>query len=341
MAILDSERRLAGDTHVCIEAPGRLHLGFVDLHGGMGRRFGSVGLAVDWPGIKVSARHADGMLVEGLHAERATRLLQHLHEHFPFPATRVTIEGEAPAHQGLGAGSQLALAVSVAVCRLHGIHAAPRQIAELLDRGAQSGIGVAVFEQGGFVVDGGRGTTSAPPPLVSRMAFPAHWRVILVLDSAPRTLPVLTEQDLMRKLPPFPPALADRLCRELLMRALPAVAEEDFENFARAIGEIQRCVGDYFAPLQGGRFTSPQVAAVLERFEAMGATCVGQSAWGPTGFAIVDSETFAHILVRDAREVFGGHLGACQMHIMTARNEGARVSANWQPRVVGNDQPEH
>ncbi|MEY3200761.1 MAG: hypothetical protein RIR70_311 [Pseudomonadota bacterium] len=336
MSILDSERLLSGDTQVGIEAPGRLHLGFVDLHGGMGRRFGSVGLALDWPSIKVSARHADNMKIEGLHAERATRMLQHLHEHFPFPATHVLIEGDAPAHQGLGAGSQLAIAVSVAVCRLHGIQAAPRQIAELIDRGAQSGIGVAIFEEGGFVVDGGRGTTSAPPPLVSRMDFPAHWRVILVLDSTPRTLPLLTEQDLLKKLPPFPPALADRLCRELLMRALPAVAEEDFENFSRAIGEIQRCVGDYFAPIQGGRFTSPQVAAVLERFEAMGAQCVGQSAWGPTGFAIVDSETFAHLLVRDAKEIFGNHLGACQMHIVSARNHGAQVSASWQPRVVPN-----
>lgn len=337
MSILDEQRPLAGDTHVCIEAPGRLHLGFVDLHGGMGRRFGSIGLAVDWPTIKVSARHADAMKIKGLHAERATRLLQHLHEHFPFPATQVTIEGDSREHSGLGAGSQLAIAVSVAVCRLHGIHAAPRQIAELLDRGAQSGIGVAIFEEGGFVVDGGRGTTSAPPPLVSRMDFPAQWRVILVLDSAPRRLPVLTEQDLLKKLPPFPPALADRLCRELLMRALPAVAEEDFENFSRAIGEIQRCVGDYFAPVQGGRFTSPQVAAVLERFEAMGATCVGQSAWGPTGFAIVDSETFAHLLVRDAKDVFGGHLGACQMHIVSARNDGARVTAGWQPKLVSTD----
>ena len=31
--------------------------------------------------------------------------------------------------------------------------------------GARSGIGVGVFELGGFVVDGGRGSLDAPPPV--------------------------------------------------------------------------------------------------------------------------------------------------------------------------------
>ena len=338
MSILDKDRLLPGESHVVIQAPGRLHLGFVDLHGGMGRRFGSIGLALDAPHIKVEVRRAETTSVTGLHADRAQRMLQQLHEQVPFPATAVSIDGNAPLHQGLGVGTQLALAVSSAVCRLYGLDLAPRDIAQVLDRGAPSGIGLAVFEHGGFVVDGGRGTTGAPPPLISRLEFPAQWRIILVKNSAPRALPVSAEQDFFRKLPPFPPALADRLCRELLMRALPALAEVDFENFARAISEIQRCVGDYFAPVQGGRFSSPSVAAVLERFEARGALCVGQSAWGPTGFALVDSETFAHLLVRDAKDVFGVHLGACEMQIVSGRNQGAHIAAGWQPRVVGADQ---
>ena len=54
-----------------------------------------------------------------------------------------------------------------------------------------------------------------------------------------------------------------------------------------AIGEIQRRVGDYFAPAQGGRYASPAVAAVVARLRARGVRGVGQSSWGPTVFAVV------------------------------------------------------
>ncbi|MGH6945016.1 MAG: beta-ribofuranosylaminobenzene 5'-phosphate synthase family protein, partial [Geminicoccaceae bacterium] len=37
--------RHRGAVTVC--APARLHLGFLDLHGGLGRRFGSIGLTLE------------------------------------------------------------------------------------------------------------------------------------------------------------------------------------------------------------------------------------------------------------------------------------------------------
>ncbi|ODR97035.1 hypothetical protein AUC69_13000 [Methyloceanibacter superfactus] len=49
-------------------------------------------------------------------------------------------------------------------------------------------------------------------------------------------------------------------------------------------------MGAYFASLQGGIFTSPRVAAVLEGLRADGVTGLGQSSWGPTGFAFAASE---------------------------------------------------
>ncbi|MFD0935973.1 GHMP kinase, partial [Methylobacterium trifolii] len=42
-----------------VEAPARLHFGFLDLHGGLGRRFGSIGLAIDAPAVRLAARVAD------------------------------------------------------------------------------------------------------------------------------------------------------------------------------------------------------------------------------------------------------------------------------------------
>ena len=47
-----------------------------------------------------------------------------------------------------------------------------REDARLLDRGARSGVGVALFERGGLAVDAGRGPKTEVPPVVAWMSFP-------------------------------------------------------------------------------------------------------------------------------------------------------------------------
>ena len=66
-----------------------------------------------------------------------------------------------------------------------------------------------------------------------------------------------------RSLHAFPQERAARLAHLVLLRAMPALAEEDLASFGAAVGEIQRTVGDHFAAAQGGRFASPAVAEVL------------------------------------------------------------------------------
>ncbi len=86
------------------------------------------------------------------------------------------------------------------------------------------------------------------------------------------------------------------------MQVLPALVLQDFTLFGRGIAEIQRRVGDFFAPFQGGgRFTSPAVARALARLEGEGIEGVGQSSWGPTGFALLPSPSEAERAVRSLR----------------------------------------
>src|ERR1700722_3822199 len=53
----------------------RLHLGFLDLCGDLGRRFGSIGLAINEPVGRLTLRRAGAPLVEGVERERAGRYL--------------------------------------------------------------------------------------------------------------------------------------------------------------------------------------------------------------------------------------------------------------------------
>ena len=89
-----------------------------------------------------------------------------------------------------------------------------------------------------------------------------------------------------KSLPQFPSESAEKLCRHVLMQALPALAEADLVSFGQAIKQLQEVSGDYFAPVQGGRYASAKVASLLAWLESQGVPCVGQSSWGPTGFAI-------------------------------------------------------
>ncbi len=82
------------------------------------------------------------------------------------------------------------------------------------------------------------------------------------------------------------------------MQALPALVERDLAQFGEAISRIQTILGNYFAPAQGGaRYTSPSVAAAMALLERYGAIGIGQSSWGPTGFAFAASDDEAQRLV--------------------------------------------
>ena len=58
---------------VDVTVPARLHLGLLDLHGGLGRRFGSLGLTLDGPRTRLSATAGSGLSAVGPDAERAER----------------------------------------------------------------------------------------------------------------------------------------------------------------------------------------------------------------------------------------------------------------------------
>jgi predicted sugar kinase len=108
------------------------------------------------------------------------------------------------------------------------------------------------------------------------------------------------------------------------MCALPGVVEADLDAFGGAVGRIQARVGDHFAAVQGGRFASPGVSRVLEWLGSHGLKAVGQSSWGPTGFAVCPSEPIAHRLMEEAQVRFGREFGL-DFAVTRGRNCGAQV----------------
>jgi beta-RFAP synthase len=312
----------------------RLHLGFLDLHGGLGRRFGSLGLALDAPQTRLVLRRAAADRIAGPERARAGRYLADIAAALGLPGGHaLAIEAAMPAHAGLGSGTQLALAVATAARRLHGLPDDPAADAARLGRGTRSGIGIALFAAGGCVLDGGRGARDAPPPCLARLAVPAEWRVLLLLDPARAGVSGAAERAAFAALPAMPEPVAGALCRLVLMQALPALAEADLPGFGNAVTRLQQAVGDYFAPAQGGRFASPLVAGALERLERLGAHGLGQSSWGPSGFAFAADP--------DQAAWLAAHLAAAggmpEVAICRPRNCGASIAVRPDGRGLSAD----
>lgn len=322
----DVRNRLAA---IDVTAPARLHLGFLDLDGGLGRRFGSLGLAIDQPSTRVIVSRAPGSgarhIAVGGEAARALKALERFTDVLRLQGRyRAEVLHAIPPHAGLGSGTQLAIAIGVGLAQLEGLAQTARSLAEIQERGARSAIGMAAFEDGGFIVDGGRGTGEHAPPVLMRSDFPSDWRVLLVLDRRAEGVHGDGELVAFAKLPPFKPATAAHLCHLMMMRVMPAAIESDLASFGNGLTEIQQIIGGHFAAAQGGSpWTSPAVGRIVAKMGQAGATGLGQSSWGPTGFAFIENEDAAQRLycsfVQDAM--------AEELEILIARgrNAGARV----------------
>jgi beta-RFAP synthase len=307
-----------------VTAPARLHLGFLDLNGEIGRRYGSIGIAIDRPSTELTITPSAENAATGPESRRVLKLLRKYTGDGKLGAYAVDIANAIPAHAGLGSGTQLALAVGAAIARLQGRDLSPADLASLGERGARSGIGLEAFASGGFIIDGGKGKTDRPPPLTLRTDFPKDWRVMLILDPNFSGVSGEAETTAFAGLPPFPERQAAHICHLVLMKLVPGLKELDIEAFGSAITEIQEIVGGHFASKQGGSpWTSRAVGEIASRMRDMGATGIGQSSWGPTGFAFVDSQKAAerlyHSLGEDAKR------DGLEILIIHGRNTGASI----------------
>ena len=315
-----------------VAAPARLHLGFLDPAATLGRRFGSIGLVVEGRETVVeigrSSRDAFDAFDGGDAAlARAVGHLSVLRDATRCRApVRLALRSAPPMHSGLGSGTQLALATGRAFCGLFELGLDSGAIAALLGRGARSGVGIAGFDHGGLLLDGGPRADGSAAALLSRIAMPAAWRVILALDPRVQGLSGASEKAALAALPPLPHAVSAEICHEVLMRLLPGAAAAEFEPFAAGVSHVQRLLGEHFAAAQQGRrFTSAAVATLIDWIGEHTPAGVGQSSWGSAGFAIVRSAEAARQVLAAARDA-GVVDAALEVSVTAARNRGAALT---------------
>ncbi len=320
--------------HVKIITPARLHLGLIDLNGALGRIDGGVGIAIDEPAFELIAQPSDRIeIVSAQCGNRARMILERLRLQYEFSGLHAEFLSEIPAHCGFGSGTQLALALAQAVNTLYGLNLNVPELASAVARGGTSGIGIAAFDRGGFVLDGGHrfphqkssflpssaSSNVAPPPVLLRYPFP-DWDLLIV---SPNCAHISGESEVnpFQSLCPQPRSTAERLSHIVLMELLPAVFEHDLNAFSDAVNRIQRFgwkkveIDARYGLLQ----------QTLDFLRGSGASGAGVSSWGPAIFAVGENLSLLH----SRTEAFLDSLpngGSC--FITTANNVGAQIDAS-------------
>ena len=319
---------------ITIRATARLHLGFIDLHGGLGRIFGSLGVSIDKPVCVVELqRKKEGLLITGEEKERvrtlAERMVSHLGNNKGF---QLTVWESIPKHVGLGSGTQLSLAVGRAIALRYGKSLTAHELSQIMDRGVVSGVGTATFAEGGFVIDGGKSTTTPEskgledvPPLLVRHLVPEDWNFIIAIPNVSKGLSGVREKLAFKGLPKGKASHAKETSRLVLMQLLPALINDDIIRFGEALTRIQILVGDAFSKAQGGRYASPEVAKCVDAMLKAGAVGAGQSSWGPTCYGLVRGQKAASKVKTAVSRVMGGSSGGSAF-IATVNNQGAQIT---------------
>src|SRR5659263_24445 len=233
-----------------ITTPSRLHLALIDMNASIGRVDGSIGLTLDDPVIKINAKRSDIVEIAGKneHCERMSNSVKAL-----LPdgeGIRISIEEDYPSHIGLGSGTQASLAAGMAVNKLYDLGLSIYEVAVKVRRGGTSGIGVAAFESGGFIVDGGHkfsdkkaflpsAASSLPPaPVLVRKDFP-DWDIVVAIPEQ-KGASHANEVNIFQKVCPVPLHEVEKLSHVILMQLLPALSEEDIVTFGKSINTIQK-----------------------------------------------------------------------------------------------------
>ena len=248
---------------------------------------------VDHPGIELTVRPSETWEATGDRAERALEVAKQVASRLPeIRPAHIAIKRVPREHVGLGVGTQLSLAVARALTCLYGLDdVSACDLARISGRGLRSGVGIHGFSRGGFIVDAGRRGPDQIPTLLNAIPFPERWSILLATPREDQGLHGKAEIGAFETLKEMPVATTERICRLLFLQVLPAVIEEDLEAFGEGLSEIQRLVGEIFAPVQGGSFASPQTERGIDAMTKAGLKGVGQSSWGPTLYGFLDESS--------------------------------------------------
>ncbi|MEM0355824.1 MAG: GHMP kinase [Desulfurococcaceae archaeon] len=302
---------------VVISAPSRLHFGIINPFIKNYRLYVSAGVAISKPRVLVLVRRDDSLFIRGSRASELMSVLKNFAVKYDLGGY-IEILHTIPKHVGLGSTTQLLLSIAYGLSLVNRLDMSIEGMARELGLGSISGVGIHVFKHGGFVVDAGKKSGDDVPNLMFRIDFPSHWRFVVLIPKG-RGLSGDEEKRIFDSKVDISENLVFKASFYLFHELIPALIDEDFEAFSRALANLQETVGEMFRNFQGGVFAEwcSEAVNVLRR---MGIVGIGQSSWGPAVYGVVESKDDAYRIVDKIRECFNGIV-----FVAKPDNKGAKI----------------
>jgi len=287
--------------------------------------FGGLGVGINRPNVVLEAEKSETLTVTGEKTEYVKTLAKRFLEKYNIKSNAcINVKQVIPEHSGLGSGTQLALASASALAKLFDVKASVQELAEAMGRGKRTSVGTTIFEQGGFVVDGGKSTSAKKfPATIFRQPFPQNWAFIVAIPKVNKGLSKNEEKAAFETLSPMKAEEAGKLCRLTMMKLLPALVEREIKSFGEALTQVQIVIGDYFAEVQGGTYSSQAAAETIALLQKLGTYGAGQSSWGPAVYGVTKKEKAKEIELKIKAFLKKGVGG--QVFVATPNNRGAYI----------------
>lgn len=318
-----------------IETGSRIHLGFFNTINSY-TAYGSIGMSLKKPSYIISADTNNFVSIENDSSGRVFPICQQVTRLLNIKGLKVKIFDQIPHHVGFGSTTQLKLALGVAASKLYNLKMSVRDLAGLMGLGFASGIGIASFEGGGFIIDTGRlvaeDNTIPPvtssidiPKIITRIKIPKNWRFILVTPLHKKGFNEDSERVIMMNPRPMSSAVSSEISRLILTGLVPAILWNKPKLFGKILTKIQFMVGEYFKPIQGGIFCCEETEFIVKTLISLGAYGAGQSSWGPTAYGIIDDDQLANRIANKLKYKLEKKDIQAEIIISKPRNHGAKI----------------
>jgi len=272
---------------VIIESPSRLHFGIVNLNNPTYPLYKCAGCAICEKKLVAEFKENDEIHLINFSRKEIEERLKLYAKKFKKKISFRIIE-EIPSHIGLGSTTQLCLSFAYACHKINNMYFDPYKEAKELGIGKISGIGIAAFISGGFIIDSGK--IEDVPKIEFRHDFPKEWVFVTARDQEmTKGLTEDIEYKLINRIKPTPKERIDEMY-SLLFSMKDSIKEEDIEKFGSSLTKFQYLVGLNFKETQGGIFTSQKIEKLIEFLLKNGAKGAGQSSWGPTVYGLFSKD---------------------------------------------------
>lgn len=313
----------------------RLHFGLLDLGHATPRKYGGVGVVLDWPIYEIRVSVSGELEFAGFTALDSTAkndidaMTRRFLSFNDLTSCRVELCGTPIQHVGLGSKTALSLAVLAGINERFSLGRSIEELQCASGRGAVSGIGVHGFFLGGLIVDAGQpqdGFSHVPsssarstsvPFLQMRIPMNESWTFYLLLPAGIRYSGA-DERELFNRHTPIPQAEAYEAISLVYHGIVPSLVTNDLQSLRASLHRFGK-VGFKAREIAA---QTHETRATLEDLQKLESCAAGMSSVGPLLYAV--SNAGRAVAENDVRAACARH-GASLLSICKVRNSGYTI----------------